>query len=244
LPIQSIDRFADIVSCDSVTGLSKIILGFGNQVGYERTLLAIVPDRITSIESKLTFIHGNFSTPWIDQYQAEKLHEIDPVFAHCVRKSGPLIWSPEIFITRKQKEFYEDASSFGLRSGIALPIHGPLGELGVLCFANDMKPDHNFQQEAHRLLPVLSYFRDLIFEASLRLMQPAKAHEQAPPITSRELECLKWCVAGKSSWEIAQILRRSEATVNFHFTSLRQKFSVSSRQQVVLKAIRFGLIHP
>jgi LuxR family quorum-sensing transcriptional regulator LasR len=139
---------------------------------------------------------------------------------------------------------YEEACGHGLRSGVTLPIHGAQGELGILCFVNDTKPGKCFQQEAHSMLPELSYLRDVIFETSLRFIKPSKSTEESPSITPRELECIKWCAAGKSSWEIAKIFHRSESAVNLHFTNLRRKFSVSSRQQVVVKAMRSGLIHP
>ncbi|WP_395004658.1 helix-turn-helix transcriptional regulator [Undibacterium sp.] len=33
-------------------------------------------------------------------------------------------------------------------------------------------------------------------------------------LTASELECLKWVIVGKFSWEISRILSRSAATVN------------------------------
>ena len=75
-------------------------------------------------------------------------------------------------------------------------------------------------------------------------MKLARSAEKPASITRRELECLKWSAAGKSSWEIGQILNCSEATVNFHFSNLRRKFNTSTRQQAVIKAISMGLIHP
>jgi diguanylate cyclase (GGDEF)-like protein len=61
-------------------------------------------------------------------------------------------------------------------------------------------------------------------------------------LTPRELECLQWSAAGKSSWEIATILGVSESAVNFHMANIRGKFDVGSRRQAVVQAIRYGLI--
>jgi LuxR family quorum-sensing transcriptional regulator LasR len=242
--MKSIERFADLMCCDSVAVWRNLVFQLSSDLGYEQILLAIFPDRNTPIEAEFAFLHSNYSTDWRDKYDAQKLGQFDPTVTHCASKSIPLIWSPEIFSGQRQREMYEEACSHGLRSGITLPIHGAQGELGILCFVADTKPGKCFQQETHDKLPELSYFRDFILETSLRFMKGAKSPEKFPPVTSRELECLKWCAAGKSSWEIAQILHRSEATVNFHFSSLRRKFSVSSRQQVLIQAMRHGLIHP
>lgn len=230
------EQFSDLMCCDSVAVWRNLVFKLGNDLGYELTQLAILPDRNT-------FLHSNYPTAWLNKYAVEKMQLIDPTVTHCASKSIPLIWSPDIFSTRKQKEMYEAACSYGLRSGVTLPIHGALGELGILCFVTDAKLDQHFQQEARRKLPELSYLRDIIFETSLRFRSPSKAWEKPPSITPRELECIKWCAAGKSSWEIAKIFHRSESAVNLHFSNLRRKFSVSSRQQVVVKAMRSGLIH-
>ncbi|HVW52726.1 MAG TPA: LuxR C-terminal-related transcriptional regulator [Trinickia sp.] len=37
-----------------------------------------------------------------------------------------------------------------------------------------------------------------------------------PRLTPRELECLKWIAAGKSSWEISHIIGISEHGVLYH----------------------------
>lgn len=244
--MKSTERFYDLMCCNSVTAWRDLIFRLGNELGYERTLLAILPDRDAPVEPEYAFLLSNYPSEWLHKYTAEKMHHIDPAFTHCMSKSTPLIWKPDVFFGRKQKGIYEEACGHGLRSGVTLPIHGAQGELGILCFVSDAKPSKRLQRETHNIFPELTYLRDFILETSQRFMLPSdnKSPEKSLPVTPRELECLKWCAAGKSSWDIAQILHCSEAAVNFHFSNLRRKFSVSSRQQVVVKAIRSGMIHP
>ena len=66
----------------------------------------------------------------------------------------------------------------------------------------------------------------------------------SPPIalTNREYQVLNWGAKGKSSWDIAQILGCTEATVNFHFSNIRRKLNVYSRGAAVCEALRLGLI--
>jgi DNA-binding CsgD family transcriptional regulator len=61
-------------------------------------------------------------------------------------------------------------------------------------------------------------------------------------LTAKETQILMWCFKGKTSWEIARIENCSESTVNFHFTNIRRKFDVSSRNSALLKAIESGAI--
>ena len=244
LHTKFIEQFDSLLHCNSVGEWRDLIFGLGEKFGYGQTMLAVLPDRNAPAEPEFAFVHSNYSTAWRNKYDAERLQHIDPTSIHCATKSIPLIWSPEIFSVRKQKEMYEEACGHGLRSGISLPIHGAHNELGMLCFVSDMKPGKRFQQEAREVLPELSYLRDVIFETALPFMKPRGMQQEFSSLTPRELECVKWCAAGKSSWDIAQILHCSEAAVNFHFSNLRRKFGVKSRQQVVVKAMLRGLIAP
>lgn len=61
-------------------------------------------------------------------------------------------------------------------------------------------------------------------------------------LTAREHEVLEWAAKGKSVWEIARILGRSEAAINFHMCNIRRKFGVSSLRAALVMAIGQGLI--
>lgn len=56
-------------------------------------------------------------------------------------------------------------------------------------------------------------------------------------LTSREYEVLTWLCLGKTSWDIAVILRISERTVNFHVGNIMQKLDVTSRAQAASVAV-------
>ena len=211
----------------------------GNHCGFDRTLIAVVPEPGASLEK--AFLRSNYSQEWRSVYDESKLVYVDPTVAHCVAHSTPLIWEPDLFDTKPRKAMYEEACSHGLRSGITLPCHGPNGD-GILCFVSDTQPGRHFMRDVQRFMPELALLRDFAFEASLQYAREDLEDQQIPTVTRRELECLKWGAAGKSSWEIAKILRCSESTVNFHFGNIRRKFDATSRQQAVVKAIKLGMI--
>jgi len=78
---------------------------------------------------------------------------------------------------------------------------------------------------------------------------PDTAHSRllaasTPPVTltPKEKQVGHWGNKGKSSWEIAQILACTEATVNFHFANIRRKFNVGSRWLALRKATEMGLL--
>jgi DNA-binding CsgD family transcriptional regulator len=63
-----------------------------------------------------------------------------------------------------------------------------------------------------------------------------------PRLSGRELQCLEWVFAGKTSWEIGLILGLSERTINFHLLNACRKLKVYGRQAGVAQALRLGFL--
>ncbi|VXB90690.1 LuxR family transcriptional regulator [Massilia sp. 9I] len=212
-----------------------------HSLGFDQVLFGVVPSRHVRFEH--AFTRSNYSAEWRERYDANGFAYVDPTVGHCVSNILPLIWAPSTFGGGVPGALYEEASAHGIRSGVTLPIHGPHGELGMVSFASDMRPDAPFEQQLLQTLPALSLIRDYAFASSARFRE-GKLEPDLPRLTRRELEVLQWVMVGKSSWEIARITNCSEATVNFHLANVRQKFGVNTRQQAVVKAIALGLITP
>ncbi|HWJ96437.1 MAG TPA: LuxR family transcriptional regulator [Telluria sp.] len=236
------DRLNTLLECKDAASWGKALFALGNDYGFEQLLFGLVPSRHAKLEH--AFLQSNYSPDWRERYDTNKLAYVDPTVTHCQTSTVPIVWAPETFRSEPARELYEEASAYGVRTGVTLPIHGPGGEFGVISFASDLRPRDEFNRIIKSVIPALSLIRDYAFESSLRLMGEGRGAEQAPRLTPRELEVLKWVMAGKSSWEISRITNCSEATVNFHMANVRQKFSVNTRQQAVVKAIALGLITP
>jgi LuxR family transcriptional regulator, quorum-sensing system regulator BjaR1 len=61
-------------------------------------------------------------------------------------------------------------------------------------------------------------------------------------LTNRQLECLTWSAAGKSSFEIGQILDISERGVNWHINNAMKALGTVTRIQAVARGVHLGLI--
>lgn len=235
-----IESLQALLDCKDEAEWSAILFAIAKEHGFEQTVYGIVPNRQTPLEE--AFLRSNYSPRWRTKYDSEKLHYVDPTVGHCLGSTLPLIWEPKTFNDQRQKELYEEACGYGIRSGITYPVHGANGEFGVISFVSDTLADKKFRRELGRFMPELALIRDYVFESSLRFANPSP--RDAVRLTHRELESLKWAMMGKSSWEISRIMNCAEATVNFHFANARRKFKVTTRQQAVVKAIRLGLINP
>ncbi|MNY40575.1 HTH-type quorum sensing-dependent transcriptional regulator VjbR [compost metagenome] len=61
-------------------------------------------------------------------------------------------------------------------------------------------------------------------------------------MSEREIDCLNWTAAGKTSAEIAEIMMLSEHTINHYLNRATKKLDTVNRTQAVAKALRVGLI--
>jgi len=79
---------------------------------------------------------------------------------------------------------------------------------------------------------------DVSVDAALRSERPA------PNLSIRQLQCLHWVRAGKSSADIAIILGLSTRTVDHHIRRACTRLSVRTRIQAVSVAISLGILPP
>jgi LuxR family quorum-sensing transcriptional regulator LasR len=235
-------QLVKLIDSKSEAAWSAALFDVAHGLGFDSVLYGAVPSRHASLEN--SFLHSNYAHDWRAHYDAEKLYYVDPTVRHCLNSVLPIVWEPETFIAQNQGALYEEASHFGIRSGITFPIHGCNGEVGLLSFAADMLPGQQFNDQIAHCMADLSLVRDYAFESSLRFIKARAAAEPVPHLTKRELEVIKWVMAGKSSWEISRITDCAEATINFHISNIRQKFNVNTRQQALVKAIALGIITP
>ncbi len=236
-----IEQLLSLLNCETEEKWCDTLFSLAQSCGFEQTLYAVVPNKRAPLEN--AFLRSNYSQSWRSTYDGQKLAYIDPTVGHCLSSTVPLVWSSEAFTAPEQKDLYEEACGYGIRSGIIYPIHGANGEFGVFSFVSDVLTNKKFQEELCHAMPTLALLRDYAFQSSLSFIAASKPQEEVH-LTRRELEILKWTMAGKSSWEISKILICAEATVNFHLGNIRRKFEVTTRQQAVIKAIRIGLINP
>ncbi|QGZ40723.1 LuxR family quorum-sensing transcriptional regulator LasR [Pseudoduganella flava] len=209
-------------------------------LGFEQMIFAVMPR--PNVNPADVYLRSNYPQAWRSYYDEHRLRETDPTVEYCFKASAPFIWMPQSFKTDAQHALYEEAATFGLRVGVTLPIRGPGGEVGMLTCVRDQQPGAAFLKDLNHHLPGLTLLRDVAFDAMKPYVRPAEPPEEAPVLTARELDVLQWMAAGKTAWEIGRILSISEAGVNFHIGNLRTKFAVGKRNDVVLKAIRLGLI--
>jgi LuxR family quorum-sensing transcriptional regulator LasR len=181
---------------------------------------------------------------WVAHYLEHGYAQIDPIVRTCAENRLPMVWNDKFQANRRSQnetQFMRDAVEFGVHKGLSIPIHGPRGEFGMVSLYSDaaeVEFERTANQYKFNALSVAYQYHDAIQKAFRE--QPS-----APPpvpLTDRELEILKWTVAGKTAWEIGAILKISERTVNFHVQNVLEKFGVHNKTHAAAKAVNMGLI--
>lgn len=121
----------------------------------------------------------------------------------------------------------------GLRSTFAFSLHD--AELRQYIFAFSGERPKIGREEAMAMV-----FQSIEF---LELFAKDHPTEQPPEsLSSREIECLRWSAAGKSSDEIAIILNLSPHTVVGYLKSAMRKLDSVNRMQAIARAFRYRLL--
>ncbi len=187
----------------------------------------------------------NFPRGWRDRYIDMDYGKVDAMMPLAGRSLFPIRWD-EVFdgqeVTPKQRRIYAEASEFGLKCGITVPIHGPAGGMALISMCGDLSP-REFNQIWGSLKDDLTLMATDTHKAVLDCVSQEASLEPIS-LTEREKECLLWTSQGKTAWEVSNILGITERTVLFHLNNAMAKLRVFSKHHAVVKAIMMGLILP
>lgn len=83
-----------------------------------------------------------------------------------------------------------------------------------------------------------------LLEDYVRLMRERRVQDSYELLTEREREVLQLLAEGKSNKEAATVLNLSPYTIETHRTNLMQKLGVHNTAEIVLYAVRKGIVAP
>jgi DNA-binding CsgD family transcriptional regulator len=233
------DAFDAMDRARSSSELKPEIERFCREMGFELFAYALTV-RAPSLKPQQHVING-FPLPWVNRYVSAGYFEVDPVVRHAERSSLPAIWNDQMFHDGPTAQFWDEARSFGLSSGLSFSIHEQPGVIGILSLARDRDIDLP-DGELAALIGRAQMFASLLHHAVVRIDLPKLLPEQNAILTAREKECIKWAADGKTAWEIGQILSISERTAVFHMSNVMQKLGAANKTQAIVRAVALRLI--
>ena len=200
-----------------------------------RSFLVINLPAATSRDLSSNSVITNWPAEMMAHFDREGLMQSSPVLRKLRNSTLPFTFDLETVGTDRRGLLVRDIfGRFGVVRGAYFPVHDMAGNRGAISFAGD-GPQFVRQQ-----MMELMYISVHVFErlAEIRNIDV----KQTDTLTDREIDCLNWTAAGKTSAEIADILGLSEHTVNHYLNRAAKKLDTVNRTQAVAKALRVGLI--
>lgn len=237
---EELERFATVRTPEELT---QVFGGLARELGFDAFVYALrIP---TTLSDARMIVLPGYPESWLAHYFEQAFYVDDPVVAYCREHVVPIPWhalAPRVSDSPAAARVMNEATAFGLRAGLSMPVHSPYGEMGILSVAVDRASNATREQVEHAR-PFVQLLAGYVHEAVRRVFELGEAREPSK-LTAREQECLRWAADGKTSWEIATLLRVSERTVNFHLNNCMAKLDVGNRQHAIAKAVLQGFIRP
>ena len=173
-------------------------------------------------------LHG-----WKEIYESKGLIAIDPVIPLAFKSEGSVNWC-DAYKHRKEEssEFIKIATDYDLLNGISFGTmkHSIASSSNVVSIGSGATPFDDVQSVILR--QILPHISEILGRQNIWWR---------PKLTVKELEVIKWCTAGKSYWEISQIMGIAERTVKFHMQNIFKKFDVTNKSHAIARGVSFGL---
>ncbi|MDP2410714.1 MAG: LuxR family transcriptional regulator [Pseudolabrys sp.] len=186
------------------------------------------------------FYFNNWPADWLAIYERGKFFADDPLVAHARSHMTLFLWTEvqaHIRLTPQAIKIRDLTAAYGWREIIGVPIHGPAGYQGLVSLAS--LSDVHLSSTDRALIHLLALTIHDRCHSSPDFGWQGSA---TPNLTARELECVQWAAAGKTDWEIGQLMNITAATAHFHIEKVKKKLGIRSRVQAIVLMTLRGLI--
>jgi DNA-binding CsgD family transcriptional regulator len=185
----------------------------------------------------------SYPAEWRNRYRRRSYETEDPVIVLGRHERVPFAWGDEAYLKQiapSPRRLFFEARDFGILTGFTIPVHGPYGECALFSVAGShplLHPQDASSASYRALLVIAQYLHANII--GRRLAQTPKSRIK---LTDHERVCLVWTSQGKTAWEIAQIIGRSKATVDFHIRRAASKLEATNKIHATFRALQLNLL--
>jgi DNA-binding CsgD family transcriptional regulator len=203
-----------------------------------RAFIVLRVPSVTTNAIQAASVITSWPSELLTKYDAEGLLQTSTAVHHIRRSSLPINidvhhLNADLAGDRKNRivELFE---KYRMPRGAFFPVCDPAGDRGGIGFSGDRGVFSSC--EMLQLHMICTHVFERLYHVG---RQDQKAGED---LTQREIDCLNWTAAGKTSVEISDILSLSEHTVNHYLNRATKKLDTVNRTQAVAKALRMGII--
>lgn len=237
---NTFQEFVDAIrTAGDVNAFERVATRLAQKLGFQRfAYLSLAGDTPVLISS--------YPKTWTSRYFDLGYHQLDPVVLRARVERDLFSWGGEAHApagNRAQRQFFDEATSFGIRSGITVPIRGGFGRFAAFTMATGDR-----EIDLDRLV---GEWRDIVHQAGLYYHVHVAARldgalvpqlHATSELTQRERQCLAWTAQGKTVADIAVLVAIAPRTVVFHLENARRKLGAASIAQCVAVALRRGFL--
>jgi DNA-binding CsgD family transcriptional regulator len=185
------------------------------------------------------FFFNSWPLGWLEIYNRGGFFRDDPFVQESHARMESYLWTESESnqaLTPRAREIYAATRAFGWKEVMGIPIHGPADYQGFVAMATTDSITLKAHERAFLEMAAHAIHNRCRKEIGFGLTP------DLPRMTAREVECLKWVAAGKTNWEIGQILGVAASTVHFHIEGAKKKLKKTTRTEAVAVLVLHGLI--
>jgi LuxR family quorum sensing-dependent transcriptional regulator len=229
------DLVDQVAAASTVSEIWGALFGVTQELGLQHGQLNFV---LPSPQASTPIIASAMPKGWLEGYEQNNLNLGDMELARARASTNSFEWQMSDWAPDKmtpiQRRWREHCLMFGITGGLSVLDFHPNEEVMLrLCCRKQRLSTHDRLALCFAGHEVIHRIREIVS------VEPVTS---AVWLSQREQQCLEWAAAGKTDWEIGQILSLSEKTVNVYITRAKAKFSVKTRAQAILRAVQSGKI--
>lgn len=188
-----------------------------------------------------TVAASNYPPEWRALYFKRKFEAVDPIVNRAKSLKQAFVWSGEQErkrLSKEEREFFDRAADFGIRSGITIPIRAANGSTSMFTLASDTSAIQ-LEREINPVAAAAAVGQLHIRMSSLPLTPTDQYPDYLDP---KEAAYLNWIAVGKTMDEAADLEGVKYNSVKSKIEETRKRLQVHTMPHLVALAIRAGLI--
>ena len=237
---RSFQEFADAIqTADEEIDFARI----ARRITYDLGFRWFAYLRLSSDDTRALI--SSYPKSWTGRYFELGYQHIDPVVRRARQENDPFSWgggAPRAAGNREQRRFFDEAMTFGIKSGLTVPIRGGFGRMAAFTMATDepIASVERLVKEGRDVCQLVA----LYFHAHVAAKVCATMTQPGGDVvlTQRERQCVAWAARGKTVADTAVLVGIAARTVVFHLEKARQKLNASSIAHCVAEAMQRGLL--
>jgi len=226
----------EITRADGVDQLRAAIMGSLAAIGF-RAAYFVAPVSIDRQVGRQLFNIG-FPQSWERRYR-ERFRAVDPLPDFALRFDRVFRWSDILALPDlppDEQRYIRLMARYSRLDGVGVGCFGPQARCGFMAAGRPVDKDALRYTNLLRVQTIAQ----MSFLRYAELVRPFDT--DAPGLSRREMDVMRWLAGGKSNSVIADILGIQKSSVDVYVRRIFDKLGVSDRTTASVRALALGLI--